>query len=95
MSIRVLVVDDRPDQRSLLQRVLEQDPRFQVVAAVPNCGDALHMIRRETPHAVTIRWPMRDGSSPACVRHVSAQFATPVVALIESDFAHNEAQALS
>ena len=92
--IRVLVVDDRLEQRNLTQQALERDPRFQVLAALPNCGDALRFMKMETPHAVTIRWPMQDGSSPACVRHLSAQFATPVVALIESDFVRNEAQAL-
>ncbi|MBN9414386.1 hypothetical protein ABS71_21535 [bacterium SCN 62-11] len=92
--IRVLVVDDRPEFRFWIQEVLEKDPRFLVVAALPNCEDALRFIRLEPPQAVTIRWPMSDGSSPSCVRHVSAQFATPVVALVDGDFAKNEAQAL-
>lgn len=93
-SIRVLVVDDRPEVRSWIQEVLQKDPRFLVVATLPNCEDALRFIRMEPPQAVTIRWPMGDGSSPSCVRHVSAAFATPVVALVEGDFARNEAQAL-
>ncbi len=93
-NIRVLVVDDRPEFRSWTQEVLEKDPRFVVVAALPNCGDALRFIRLESPQAVTIRWPMSDGSSASCVRHVSAQFATPVVAVVDGDFAKNEAQAL-
>lgn len=93
-SIRVLVVDDRPDYRLWVQEVLQKDGRFLVLATLPNCEDALRFIRLEPPHAVTIRWPMGDGSSATCVRHVSAQFATPVVALVDGDFARNEAQAL-
>ena len=93
-SIRVLVVDDRPEVRLWVQEVLQNDPRFQVVAALPSCEDAIRFIRLEPPQAVTIRWPMEDGSSATCVRHVSAQFATPVVALVEGDFARQEAQAL-
>lgn len=93
-SIRVLVVDDRPDHRLWIQEVLQKDPRFLVVATLPNCEDALRFIRLEPPQAVTIRWPMGDGSSASCVRHVSAQFATPVVAVVDGDFAKNEAQAL-
>lgn len=93
-SIRVLVVDDRPEVRLWIQEVLQKDPRFVVVAALPNCEDALRFIRMESPQAVTVRWPMSDGSSPSCVRHVSAQFATPVVAMVDADFARYEAQAL-
>ncbi|MBX3167506.1 MAG: hypothetical protein KF760_08835 [Candidatus Eremiobacteraeota bacterium] len=93
-SIRVLVVDDRPDYRLWVQEVLQKDGRFLVLASLPNCEDALRFIRLEPPQAVTIRWPMGDGSSATCVRHVSAQFATPVVALVDGDFAKNEAQAL-
>jgi len=87
-------VDDRPEVRHWVQEVLQSDPRFLVLAALPNCEDALRFIRMEPPQAVTIRWPMGDGSSPSCVRHVSAQFATPVIAMVEGDFARHEAQAL-
>ncbi len=93
-SIRVLVVDDRAEYRQWVQEVLEEDGRFLVVAALPKCEEALRFIRLESPQAVTIRWPMSDGSSATCVRHVSAQFATPVVALVEEDFARNEGRAL-
>lgn len=93
-SIRVLVVDDRTEVRQSLHELLEGDRRFQVLGSLASSGDALRMVKLESPQAVTVRWPMADGSSAACVRQVSGRFATPVVAIVEADFARNEALAL-
>ncbi|MBS2035030.1 chemotaxis response regulator protein-glutamate methylesterase [bacterium] len=93
-EIRILVVDDRSEVRQSLQMLLEKDQRFSVVAALSSCQDALRLIKLEAPQAVTVRWPMADGSSASCVRQVSGKFATPVVAVVDADFARNEALAL-
>lgn len=93
-QIRVLVVDDRAEVRQSLHELLDGDQRFRVVATLANCQDALRMIKLEAPQAVTVRWPMADGSSASCVRQVSGKFATPVVAVVDGDFARNEALAL-
>src|SRR6476620_2397725 len=39
---RIMIVDDHPLFRNGLRRVLEQDPRLQVVAEASNGHDALH-----------------------------------------------------
>jgi DNA-binding NarL/FixJ family response regulator len=39
---RIMIVDDHPLFRSGLRRILEQDPRLQVVAEASNGHDALH-----------------------------------------------------
>ncbi|MFN8607880.1 MAG: chemotaxis protein CheB [Vulcanimicrobiota bacterium] len=93
-QIRVFVVDDRAEVRHNLQQLLEGDRRFRVLAALASSQEVLRLSKLEPPEAVTVRWPMADGSSASCVRQLSGKFATPVVAVVEGDFARNEALAL-
>ncbi|MBF0183058.1 MAG: chemotaxis protein CheB [Magnetococcales bacterium] len=61
--IRVLVADDCPIARGLIQSILEQDPRIKVVAAVGNGQEALHWVQKESIDLLSldINMPVMDG----------------------------------
>lgn len=49
---RIIIVDDHPLFRNGLRRILEQDPRLQVVAEAANGHDALHLADIHRPALV-------------------------------------------
>lgn len=63
MSIRVLVVDDSALIRSLLTRLLSEDPEIEVCDAVPDPYAAREAIKRLSPDVLTldIEMPRMDG----------------------------------
>lgn len=65
MSIRVLIVDDSPLMRALLQRRLEREADITVVAAAADAAEARHLIKATDPDVVTldIEMPGMDGLS--------------------------------
>jgi two-component system chemotaxis response regulator CheB len=61
--IRVAVVDDSALVRKTVRRLLEEDPRFEVVAQGANGGDALEIVSRLAPDVLTLDldMPVLDG----------------------------------
>ena len=60
-SLKVLVLDDEPDARSLISMIL-QHARAQVITAA-SVHEAMHVLRRERPDVIIsdIAMPQRDG----------------------------------
>ncbi|HET7490012.1 MAG TPA: response regulator transcription factor [Acidimicrobiales bacterium] len=52
--LRVLLVEDDPDLRSLLETMLDKDGRFVVVAHATTAGDAIRLAEAERPDAVVV-----------------------------------------
>lgn len=90
--IRVFIVDDRPEQHPLLIRMLGQDRRFELLGCSSRGEDALRLVARDTVDVVLLRWAM--AGTPAAIRRLSAHYAIPVIAMVESDFQTNEGLAL-
>ena len=65
MSISVLVVDDSPLMRALLQHRLEQQPDIAVIGTAPDAAEARQLIKTLDPDVVTldIEMPGMDGLS--------------------------------
>ena len=61
--MRVLVVDDDPDARTLMKRVLETKSVFQVVGEAADGLDALRQMEELRPQLVImdVRMPQMDG----------------------------------
>ena len=53
-SYRVLVVDDEPDLRQLVEIMLEKDPRLEVAASVGTVEEALDAARETSPHVIIL-----------------------------------------
>lgn len=65
MSIRVLVVDDSPMMRALLQHRLEREPDITVIGTAADAAEARQMMKALDPDVVTldIEMPGMDGLS--------------------------------
>lgn len=50
----MVVVDDDPDVRALLEMMFETDGRFRLVASTPDLSDALRLAERVQPDAVVL-----------------------------------------
>ncbi|MFC3440134.1 response regulator [Sphingobium rhizovicinum] len=61
--VRIVVVDDSLTIRTMIETLLEQDRRVEVVGIARNGEEALDMIRLEKPDVVTldIAMPGKDG----------------------------------
>ena len=76
---KVLVVDDSPYCRQVLQRVIQSDPRFTVVATAANGHEAMAMTLRQSPDLITLDLEMPGMDGLAFLRWVAAHRPTPVV----------------
>lgn len=63
MTIRALVVDDSAYNRVTLTRLLQSDPRIEVVATAVNGEDAIKQLMRLEPDVITLdlEMPVMDG----------------------------------
>ena len=52
MKIRTLIVDDEPLGRSLVRRLVSEDPDFEVIGECANGAEALRAIQRDAPALV-------------------------------------------
>jgi two-component system chemotaxis response regulator CheB len=79
VSIRVLVVDDSPMMRALLQHRLEREPDITVVGAAIDAAEARQMMKALDPDVVTldIEMPGMDGLS--FLEKIMALRPTPVI----------------
>ena len=52
MAIKVMLVEDEPHIRKILQTVIERNEAFEVVGACDNMTDALLLFRADRPEVV-------------------------------------------
>ncbi|MCP5405122.1 MAG: chemotaxis response regulator protein-glutamate methylesterase [Pseudomonadaceae bacterium] len=77
--IRVLVVDDSSFMRSALVRMIETNPRFEVVGTAENGQKGVEMAKQLRPDAMTmdIEMPVMNGIE--ALREIMASVKTPVI----------------
>jgi len=63
--IRVLLVDDDDDVRAALAEVIDDDPRFEVVAAGRDAPDAVRLAQEHSPDLVLLDVRMPGGGVAA------------------------------
>jgi two-component system nitrate/nitrite response regulator NarP len=59
MALSVLVVDDHPSLRRLLEMVAAEDPRFERVFAASGLAEALELAAKEYPQVVVLDADLR------------------------------------
>ncbi len=52
--IKVMVVDDSKPMRLLLQKMIEEDPKLQVIHVAQDANEALRLMRKEKPDVMTL-----------------------------------------
>ncbi len=79
--VRVLVVDDSPTVRRLVERFLGADPEIEVVGTAGDGREAMEQIARLRPDVVTldVEMPVMDGLT--ALRKIVAERPVPVVML--------------
>lgn len=102
-KIRVLIVDDSPGMRMMLERIFSDDPDLVVAGMACNGIEAVEAVQHLSPDVVTmdIQMPLMDGLE--ATRRIMETRATPIVILsgnldaeeIASSFLAMEAGALT
>jgi two-component system chemotaxis response regulator CheB len=79
--LRVLVVDDSLFMRSAVKKVIESDPRFEVVALARDGQEGVEKVLALKPDLVTMDFNMPRMDGKTAVREIMARRPTPVVML--------------
>lgn len=79
VPIRVLIVEDSPVVRALLEAIIDADERLQVVGVVSSGEEALRKIPRLKPDVISmdVRLPGIDGLQTT--RRIMQEYPTPIV----------------
>lgn len=84
-SVRVLLIDDLPEMRRLVELYLEETPA-RVVAQAPACDDATSLVERHRPHVVVMDLASEERADLQCTRElVAAHPELLVVGFTSSD----------
>ena len=78
-KIRVAIVDDSSFVRAALQRIVDADPRFEVVGQASDGNAALALVARAKPDVVTMDYNMPGMAGDEVVRRLLAAAPTPIV----------------
>lgn len=76
---RVLIVEDSPTARELLTRILQDDPRLEVVGQVERGEEALRIVPRLRPDVVSMDLQLPGMSGLDTVRALMAEHPVPIV----------------
>lgn len=88
-AIRVLIVEDSAVVRSLLEMIVDSDPRLQVIASCSSGEEALRLIPELRPDVISmdVRLPGLDGLE--ITRRIMQEYPTPIV-VVSSHLDHEE-----
>jgi DNA-binding NarL/FixJ family response regulator len=81
MSVRVVLLDDHEDGRTVLARRLERAAGIDVLGAVPDLEAAATLIDDGDPDLVLLALHQQDGDWPNTCRRLATLSAAPVVVL--------------
>jgi len=81
VKIRVLVVDDSLFMRAAVRRLLEKDPRFEVVGEARDGREAVAQVAALRPDVCTMDFNMPELDGAGAVREIMRAHPTPVVML--------------
>jgi DNA-binding NarL/FixJ family response regulator len=70
-SVRVLLIDDLPEMRRLVELYLEDSPA-RVVGQAPTCSDAVPLIERHRPDVVVMDMHMPGRNGIECTAELMA-----------------------
>ena len=79
--IRVLVVDDSLFMRAAIKKIVENDPRFEVVGVGKDGSEAVGLVASLKPDVVTMDFNMPKLNGAEAVREIMRTRPTPVVML--------------
>jgi two-component system, chemotaxis family, protein-glutamate methylesterase/glutaminase len=80
-KIRVLVIDDSLFMRAAIKKIVEGDPRFEVVGVGKDGSEAAGLVASLKPDVVTMDFNMPKMNGAEAVREIMRTRATPVVML--------------
>lgn len=88
-KIKVLIVEDSAVMSALLEGIIEEDPRLEVVATATSGEEAIKLIPKLQPDVISmdIRLPGLDGFETT--RRIMAEYPTPIV-VVSSHLNHRE-----
>jgi two-component system chemotaxis response regulator CheB len=79
--IRVLVVDDSLFMRAAIKKIVENDPRFEVVGVAKVGAEGVAQVQQHKPDVVTMDFNMPKMNGADAVREIMRTRPTPVVML--------------
>jgi len=94
---RVLVVDDQPEDRRLLRRMIESQDGYEVVEAA-NGQEAITLVRQAQPHVIVLDLLMPKMDGFAVLEAVRADEATrsiPIIVVTAKDLSQEERDILN
>jgi signal transduction histidine kinase/CheY-like chemotaxis protein/putative methionine-R-sulfoxide reductase with GAF domain len=94
---RVLVVDDQAESRSLLRRMIESRPGYEVLEASGGL-EAIRLVQEEQPHIIVLDLMMPDVDGFAVLESVKADEATrsiPIIVVTAKDLTQEERDMLN
>lgn len=83
--IRVLVVEDMPTARQLVVGILSSDPEIEVVGEAADGGEAMELVRRLRPDAITMDVMMMPMDGIHATGLIMAERPTPIVIVTSLD----------
>jgi two-component system chemotaxis response regulator CheB len=83
--IRVLVVEDMPTARQLVLGILSADPEIQVIGQAADGGEAIELVRRLRPDAITMDVMMMPMDGIQATARIMSERPTPIVIVTSLD----------
>lgn len=88
-TIKVLIADDDPIVRAVLEGLVGRAEDLELVGAANGAAEAAELAGRHHPHVAVLDWVMPDGGGPQAANDIAdVSPDTKVIALTASDSEH-------
>ncbi len=81
-QLDVVIVDDEPLARQRLERLLADEPQYQVVGSAANASEAIALCTQRQPDIVLLDVQMPDGSGVDVARRLAALDPQPAIVFV-------------